>query len=437
MPRESSAHGSIKGDKKSGFRGSITIDGKRLHARGVTKGEVQNKLDAHVKAAAEAKEAAERTEAAALETAERAAAAARTWDAAFEGWITSSSHTVTTVQGHRKLVTGILSKSPWWWKTIADTTTAEITIWVNALTTKRGTMAKLNTKNMLLSIARNSAAYALGTGTFGLETNPTTAVKIVRRGVSQHIESMTRPEVEKVLRAAGEHSPRAAARWAIALHYGLRPAEVLGLTLDDVTVTPEWIELNIRATLVRLAGNAFTETLWVRQDAPKTRAGRRVIPIPRDSEAGSLLLTHLTALVEYRAANPLSSDQLAYVAALREGLDRSVEAGLAGTDTDKKLTLATDWLFPHPAHHYIAHSHDSDRALWKRIGTAAGLDLVPTRYTARHTAATHMLDAGADDVAVSEIMGHTDSDFTRNRYADALAERKKRLAASLYQHPRD
>ncbi len=43
-----------------------------------------------------------------------------------------------------------------------------------------------------------------------------------------------------------------------------------------------------------------------------------------------------------------------------------------------------------------------------------------------------MLDAGADDVAVSEIMGHTDSNFTRTRYADALAERTKRLTAQLY-----
>lgn len=80
----------------------------------------------------------------------------------------------------------------------------------------------------------------------------------------------------------------------------------------------------------------------------------------------------------------------------------------------------------------MPHPHDSDRALWKRICVTAGLETAPTRYTARHTAATHMLDAGADDVAVSEIMGHTDSNFARTRSADALAKRTKRLTSQLY-----
>lgn len=421
MPRESAAHGSIKGDKKSGFRGTITINGQRRFARGATKSEVQKKLNAYLEQAAADRVAAELGE---LE--------ASTWSAAFEGWIASGSHTVTTIQGHRKLVDGVLSRAPWWAKPIAATTTAEINKWMNDLRTKRGKVAALNTKNMALSIARNSAAYALRTGTFGITANPTADVKITRKGVAEHIESLTRSETDAAISAAADDSLRAAARWALALHYGLRPAEVLALTLRDVAVSADWIEVTVRATLVRVAGNAFTETLWVRQDATKTRAGKRVIPIPRDSEAGRFLLDHLDRLIADRTADPLSAAMVAYVEAQRDGLRRTIAAGLAGTADDKPLSIPTDWVFPHPDHRYMPHPHDSDRALWKRICVAAGLETAPTRYTARHTAATHMLDAGADDVAVSEIMGHTDSNFTRTRYADALAERTKRLTAQLY-----
>lgn len=204
MPRESAAHGSIKGDKKSGFRGTITIDGQRRFARGATKSEVQKKLDSYLEQAAVDKVAAELGE---LE--------ASTWSAAFEGWIASGSHTVTTIQGHRKLVSGVLSKAPWWAKPIA-TTTAEINKWVNDLATKHGKIAALNTRNMALSIARNSAAFALRTGTFGITSNPTTDVKITRKGVAEHIESLTRGETDAAISAAADDShcvPRHGGRW--------------------------------------------------------------------------------------------------------------------------------------------------------------------------------------------------------------------------------
>lgn len=304
MPRESAAHGSIKGTKAEGFRGAITIDGQRRFARGATKSEVQKKLDSYLESAAADRVAAELGE-----------LQASTWSAAFEGWIASGSHTVTTIQGHRKLVSGVLSKAPWWAKPIATTTTAEINKWVNDLRTKRDKITTLNTKNMALSIARNSAAFALRTGTFGITANPTADVKITRKGVAEHIESLTRSETDAAISAAADDSLRAAARWALALHYGLRPAEVLALTLRDVAVSADWIEVTVRATLVRVAGNPFTETLWVRQDATKTRAGKRVIPIPRASEAGRFLLDHLDRLIADRAAGPLTASMVAYVEA--------------------------------------------------------------------------------------------------------------------------
>lgn len=425
MPREAAAHGSIRGDKKTGFRGTITIDGQRRFARGAKKSVVQAKLDAYLEAAA--------TEKARLELDEFKA---QTWGAAFEGWIASGAHTVTTVQGHKKLVNGLLSKSDWWPKPIAETTTAEINEWVNTLTNKRGEIASMNTKNMVLSISKKTAAFALRTGAFGISTNPTLAVEVVRRGLPAHIESMSRAESDAVISAAARDSARSAARWSLALHYGLRPAEALALRLSDIDVEPEWIRVTVQGTLVRVAGNKFTETLWVHQKGTKTRAGTRVIPVPRDSTAGAHLLTHLDKLASARAAAPLRADQVAYLQAQRSGLRQTIAEGLAGTVIeDRPLTLPTDWVFPHPDHLYMPHPHDSDRALWQRTCKDAGFAVAPSRYVARHTAATHMLNSGVDDIAVSEIMGHTDVNFTRTRYADSLEDRTKRLTANLYRNP--
>lgn len=415
MPREASRHGVILGNKKDGFRGSIVVDGTRKYVRGQTRGAVQERLSALVEKAAADKLLVE-----------RAAYAEQGWQIAFDGWMASSSLAVTTIQSHKKLVSGILAKSDWWSKAILDTTTAEIDAWVDGLRNRHGEAAAWNTKNMVVSIAKNTAAYALRTGRFGMTANPVADVAVVRRNVTEHVSSLSRSQVRSILEAARELSPHAAARWSLALHLGLRPAECLGLVLDDVERTPTHLIVTVQATLVRVQANQFTETLWVRQAATKTKAGRRRIPIPTTSVPGMLLNAHLHELARQRAEHEAGDTTAAddYLHELRVALAKSVKAGLAGTDAEKPLSIPADWLFPHPDAVDRPRPQDSDRAEWKRLCTAAEISPLPTRYAARHTAATHLMDQpGVDPLAVADILGHASLEFSRARYADGLDQR--------------
>ena len=61
------------------------------------------------------------------------------------------------------------------------------------------------------------------------------------------------------------------------------------------------------------------------------------------------------------------------------------------------------------------------RKLCKRLENATGIsDIHCHRF--RHTFATNFLEAGAEDKTVAQIMGHTDVNFTKNRYVHLKTE---------------
>lgn len=71
-----------------------------------------------------------------------------------------------------------------------------------------------------------------------------------------------------------------------------------------------------------------------------------------------------------------------------------------------------------------------DAPLWAHLLTAAGLP--HTRpYTARHTAASLMIDRTGDVATVSEKLGHRDAAFTYRTYVHGLAERRGTLAQAM------
>ena len=61
------------------------------------------------------------------------------------------------------------------------------------------------------------------------------------------------------------------------------------------------------------------------------------------------------------------------------------------------------------------------RKLCKRLEKETGIiDIHCHRF--RHTFATNFLEAGAEDKTVAQIMGHTDVNFTKNRYVHLKTE---------------
>lgn len=187
-----------------------------------------------------------------------------------------------------------------------------------------------------------------------------------------------------------------AARWHLALKMGLRPAEVLGLTWPDFDAKAG--TLAIRRQVLRATGKG----LYL-QDAAKTAAGERVIRLPNT----------LTAMLKAHR-----KDQLLHRSEMGEEW--------TGWDYDGQPVAL---IFTQPNGKPIGTR--TDTKAWHDLLTAAGLSEV-RRYKSRHTAATHMIvDSGGDVAVTAKNLGHADSGFTYRTYVHPLEAREKALAEAM------
>jgi integrase len=204
--------------------------------------------------------------------------------------------------------------------------------------------------------------------------------------------AFSREDRDAILAAA---TGRNRARWHLALRMGLRPAEALGLTWDDFD--PRKGTLTIRNQLLYAKGTGV-----YLQAAAKTDAGARTLSLPKS----------LVALL-----NEHRKEQLLYI-------------GDAGKDwvgweySGKPVAL----MFPldngRPA--IVA-----DKRAWRNLLDAAGLPY-ERRYKSRHTAATHMIvDSGGDVAVTAHNLGHADAGFTYRTYIHPLQARADELAEKM------
>lgn len=183
---------------------------------------------------------------------------------------------------------------------------------------------------------------------------------------SPEMQPLSKPGAKRVLAAA--EGTRMQARWSIALCLGLRQGEALGLTWDQVDL--ETGVLRVRQALSRQKGEGLV------LGPVKSRAGRRVLPIPK------ALLAELKAHRKAQNAERLAAGTWwadgNYVFCTPEG---------------KPIDPRADW------------------AAWHAL--LADADVDPTRlHNARHTAATFLLAKGVPTRVVMEIMGHSQISVT-------------------------
>ncbi|GHF25898.1 site-specific integrase [Streptomyces griseoluteus] len=212
-----------------------------------------------------------------------------------------------------------------------------------------------------------------------LGKNPVLLAKAPKTG-EHEVEPYTVQEVQRLLKAAGQH--RNSARWAVALALGLRQGEVLGLQWVDVDLDGGFLMVRRSRHRPQYA-HGCTEPCGRKAagycpqkrrtnpelTATKSRAGRRAVGLPEQLVA--LLRAHLTA--------------------------QEVEKEAAG-----KRWEENDLVFPDE--HGRSPSHRRDWSEWKALLAEAHVR-DGRLHDARHTAATVLLILGVPERAVMGLMG--------------------------------
>ncbi|WP_292698049.1 site-specific integrase [Microbacterium sp. 69-10] len=222
--------------------------------------------------------------------------------------------------------------------------------------------------------------------------NVALAVELPR---AEHAEmrTMSTTDARRVIAAAMERPD--AARWYLALVYGLRPSELLGLEASHLDRGAGVVR--VRQQLARVVGEGMRILPYT-----KTDAGRRDIPVP---EAVIKLID--------RAIERRMQMRLEYGA-------RYVEWENDGEPTSLLFTQDDGTPIDSNVH----------RRAWRELLASVG---VPAErpYIGRHTAASVMIEMGMDIAVVSSILGHKKTSFTYDTYVHPMMDAKKSAADAL------
>ena len=198
--------------------------------------------------------------------------------------------------------------------------------------------------------------------------------------------AFTKGEVESIRKAA--HDDRLEAAWLIQLGLGLRPGELLALAGEDVVGS----DLHVRHSQRREGGKLLP------RDVMKTEASLRVLEMPRVIRV---------ALEDRRAGQDLEEAASVEVWENPLGLIFTTERG----QPMREETYRRQFL-----------------ALLRRAGVDPK-DVTP--HTFRHTATSHLVDAGVPLGTISDLLGHVDLTMLVKNYRHSTSSRVTGHVAAL------
>lgn len=208
-----------------------------------------------------------------------------------------------------------------------------------------------------------------------------------RRQKKKEARYMNQEEIKAFLKAA--QGERLEDFFILALHTGLRPGELLGLSWESVNLKER--KLIVKQALIEESGK-----LWL--DDVKTNAGRRTI---------SLSNTAIEALKRQRKRQ--LEDQLA--------CKRDWE-------NDKNNLVFTN------KYGGLLRRTEISKKVIKRINNKAGLEGVKP-HTLRHTHASILIFQGEDPKTISSRLGHEDVAFTLQVYGHLFPGRDESAASQV------
>lgn len=381
MGRAAKGEGSVfKTD--TGWRGYITVNGRRKYASGAKKTEVAQKLR-------ELKNQRDNG-ILSLDKSPKLSAWLTHWMTATEG-----KHKIKTHAGYQEKIDRYL---PAW---LGDITLSKLEPEhleeAYAALEKKGISGA--TAYQLHSIIRAALTVAHKRGRVGVN-------------VARMVISPPQPDAPKVvpfsaadltrIHAALADS-RSEARFVFALELGPRPGEALGLEWPHVDFNEGSILI---CQQIQEVVGAMRLVKYTKTDS-KSDPGYRKIPMP-----GFLA----DAFHRHRDAQLIEMSR-----AKRWEVWR---------DKDEDDSVVHSFVFTSARRPGRPMTPSGDSQQWANILEKAGLPHAKP-YTARHTAASRMIAAGLDLTVVAEILGHADIKMLTKVYAHALEERKRGAAALL------
>jgi integrase len=255
---------------------------------------------------------------------------------------------------------------------------------------------------VIRDVLRYAVAQKLVSRNVALDYSPPGAQTIAERDagfltrdearVGYELTALERKKLMAALQNLG--NPKMELRWTLALVYGIRPGEALGICHTDVDY--ERRELVIRRQVQPLTGKGTVIVPRV-----KTDSGSRTVPLHDDTLALFSKARHQKRR-EKRADNWSQYD-----------FDGR-EFDLVFTQNDGQVI-----------------SQRLDDAYWRKFVNSAGVKHT-RRYVARHNAASVMMATeGVDHISVSNILGHSDPAFTWRKYSHALESKKRNVVDAI------
>lgn len=381
MGRAAKGEGSIfKVD--GGYRGYITVNGRRKYTSGTKKAEVAQKL----------RELKNQRDTGVLATGRSPKLSA--W---IDHWMTATEekHKIKTHAGYRATIDRYL---PAW---LGDVTLAKLTPehLEEAYADLRNKGLSGATIYQLHSIVRASLTVAHKRGR--ATTNAAKLVVAPPSPASRKVTPLSDADLNRLVDALDDS--RSKARFTFALELGPRPGEALAL---------EWPHIDFKEGSITISQQLQTVDRKLRlvkytKTDSKTDPEHRKLPLPG----------HLADIFKEHRDRQLQ--EMSRASRWEEWRDE---------DEDKDVVHA--FVFTSARRPGWPITPRGDAQQWTNLLTAAGLPHVKP-YTTRHTAASRMIAAGIDLTVVAEILGHADIKTLVKVYAHALEERKRAAAGLL------
>jgi integrase len=292
------------------------------------------------------------------------------------------SYSPASISSYRKMVRvldRVLGRTP-----LARLTTAAIGDGYAALLTGAKPLSRLTVNHahrVLVSALNRAVRRGL------LAANPASHAAPAGRkgGARRRVRVFTPDEVTALLAAASRADPETLAIASLLLATGLRRAELLGLTLEDLDL--EHGLVHVRGTVVEVNGRPVV------RDRGKSAAARRTLALPPT------------------------------VVALLRAQKTRVQEDMLGSGS-----RAGGFLFPGPGGQPMPPPWLTRRL--KRLMRAAGIsDPRAPCHAWRHTSGTLTFDATTNIKLVQARLGHANIATTMQLYVHPLAEREREAAA--------